>query len=294
MDSKDKKSEKSEKNSVKKDNGKEDAVKKNSVKKDGLGVEKDINKKGDGIDEIKKGGVVGKDDGVDKSDKRSKRFKNYSSYWIFGVLILVILLVGGFMFFSGDKAVVLEDDGVVVAIVNGEEVMLEEVEDVRQMFLDQGQNISLEVLVEQVINQKLILQEVLKGDYIISDEEAESIIEDKLSLQNVSLEDYKEKISAEGVSYEEWLDSFKQELATQEYLKNQFEGEAFNVSLEDAQEFYEMYKENYPDDERSFEELESLIILTLQQQKQQEAIGILIEDLRGRAEIEYFLDNLEE
>ncbi len=220
-------------------------------------------------------------------DKQKKLNKNNQNFWKYGaVLVLAILVVGGFIFFSGgDNNPNLS--GNVIATVNGEEITTSEVNAIQQSLIQQGQQITEEEALEQVINQKLISQEVEAGDYSVSTEEAESTIEQQLSMQGASLEDYKQQLSQQGIVYEEQLDSVKEELAVQKYLETQLEGENFEVSEQETQDFYEMYKSQSSEEVPSYEELEPQIIATLEQEKQQEAISYLIQELRADAEIKY-------
>jgi hypothetical protein len=225
---------------------------------------------------------------MEKSEeKQKKQDKNKQNFWKNGaILVLAVLVVGSFIIFSGgDNNSNLT--GNVIATVNGEKITSEEVEAIQQLFVQQGQQISEEDALEQVINQELISQEMKKGDYSISTEEAESIIKEQIAMQGASLEDYKQQLSQQGISYEEQLDSIKEELAVQKYLETQLEGESFEVSEEETREFYEMYEQQSPEEIPSYDELEPEIIATLKQQKQQEAVNILIQELRGNAEIEY-------
>jgi hypothetical protein len=220
-------------------------------------------------------------------DKQKKLDKNNQNFWKYGaVLVLAVLVFGGFIFFSGgDNNSNLS--GNVIATVNGEEITTSEVSAIQQSLIQQGQQITEEDALEQVINQKLISQEVEAGDYSVSTEEAESTIEQQLSMQGASLEEYKQQLLEQGIVYEEQLDSIKEELAVQKYLETQLEGENFEVSEQETQDFYEMYKSQSPEEVPSYEELELQIIATLQQQKQQEAIGYLIQELRADAKINY-------
>ncbi len=225
---------------------------------------------------------------MEKSEDKQKELdKNNQSFWKYGViLVLAVLIVGSFIIFS-DKDNNSSLTGNTVATINGEEITSGEVENIQQIIGQQGQQISEEDALEQIINQKLISQEVEKGDYSISNEEVESIIEQQISMQNMSLEDFKEQLSQQGISYEEQKDSIKEELAIQKYLETQLEEESFEVSEEEAQEFYEMNKEQSPEEIPPYEESKSQIISLLEQQKQQELISSLIQELRANAEIEY-------
>lgn len=175
----------------------------------------------------------------------------------------------------------------VVAVINGEEIKSEEVSTIQQSLLQQGQQISEEEALEQVINQKVLEQKVQQENIVVSTEEAESAIEQQLAMQGATLDDYKQQIESQGVSYEAELENIKNQIATQNYLQTQLEGQSFDVTEEEAQEFYEMYKAQSPEEVPSYEELKPQIIAQLEQQKQQEATSVIIQELRSNANVEY-------
>jgi multidrug efflux pump subunit AcrA (membrane-fusion protein) len=177
--------------------------------------------------------------------------------------------------------------GNVVATVNNEDITSEDVAAVQQSLLQQGQQISEDDVLEYVINQKVLEQKVQQENIVVTNEEAESVIEQQLAMQGVTLDDYKQQIESMGVSYESELENIKNQIATQQFLESQLEGQIFNVTEEEAQEFYEMYKAQSPEEVPSYEELQPQIITTLEQQKQQEAISIIIQGLRTAANVEY-------
>ncbi len=213
--------------------------------------------------------------------------------------MIAIVLMLSVILMTGCSTSELEDDteiedmpleqitGDVAAVVNGEDITSEEVSEFQQTVLQQGQQISEEEVLEELINQKVLEQKVQQENIVVTSEEAESAIEQQLAMQGMTLDDYKQQLESMGLSYESELENIKDQIATQTYLNTQLEGETFNVSEEEAQEFYEMYKLQSPEDVPSYEELESQIIATLQQQKQQEAISSLIQELRADANVEY-------
>jgi hypothetical protein len=177
--------------------------------------------------------------------------------------------------------------GKVIAVVNGKDITSDEVLEIQQLFLQQGQQVSKEDALEQAINQEILLQKVQDEKFVVSNQEAEASIEEQLAMQGATLEQYKQQLEMQGVSYEEILDDLKLQIATQQYLEHEFKNETFNVSDEEALTFYETYKEQSPEEVPEFEELEDQIIATLQRQKQQEATNVLIQNLRQDADVEY-------
>jgi hypothetical protein len=129
---------------------------------------------------------------------------------------------------------------------------------------------------------------VKEENIVVTNEEAEVIIEQQLLMQNMTLDEYKEVIESQGVSYEEELESIKDQIAIQIFLENKLEGKSFDVTEEEAKEFYEMYKLQMGENEvPSYEEIEPQIIASLEQEKQQEEIDVIIQDLILDVDIEY-------
>ncbi len=206
--------------------------------------------------------------------------------------IALLLVVGGIVLLKQQIAdstnVNIGKTGDVVAKVNGEEIKSTEVGTVQEMFSQQDQEISEKNALEQVINKKIILQEIQNKGYSVSTEEAETTIKEQLSAQGLSLDEYKQQVEQQGVSYEEQLQNISQDLAIQKYLTEAIGEEAVEVTDEETEQFYEMYKEQESGEEvPSYDELKPQIIASLEQQKQQEAINSLIQELRAEADIEY-------
>lgn len=219
--------------------------------------------------------------------------------------IIAIVLALSVIFLTGCSVPELEEDGQeydviddaytgeeqvtgnVVATVNDEEITSEDVEEVQQSLLQQGQQVSEEDALEEVISQKLLEQKVQLEGITVTDQDAESMIEQQLTLQGATLDDYKEQLESMGLSYESELENIKKQLATQEYLDGQLEDQVFDVTEEEAQEFYEMYKSQSPEEVPPYEEIEEQLIATIEQEKQQEAITDIIQRLREDANVEY-------
>ncbi|MFW6282815.1 MAG: hypothetical protein ACOC1P_02065 [Minisyncoccales bacterium] len=190
---------------------------------------------------------------------------------------------------SEDDTGFSEDDAVtgnVVAVVNGEEIESDAVIEIQQVFAQQGQEISQEDAINQVVSQVVLTQKAKEEGFSVSTEEAEDILETQLTQQNMSLDDYKEQIELQGTSYEEELDNIKDQLANQNYVSSILEDEEFDVSDEEAREFYSVYEEQSTEEVPSFEELEPQIVLQLQQQKQQEYLNEFIQQLMDESDVE--------
>lgn len=170
----------------------------------------------------------------------------------------------------------------VLATVNGQAITSAEVSTMQELFAQQGQQVSEQDALEQVINQIVLTQQVTP----LSVAETESMIEEQLSLQGLSLDDYKGQIETMGMSYEAELENAREGFAVQAYVESTI-GSDFEVTDEEARAFYDAYSQQSPEELPAYEELEEQIIMTIQQQKQQEAVQAHIQALRAGADIQY-------
>ncbi len=174
----------------------------------------------------------------------------------------------------------------VAAIVNGVNITDEEVNMTQQSSIQQGQQISKDQALEYLIDQEILLQKAKEEGYSLTDAEAESYMETILAQQNSTLKDYKLQLQQQGISYEDQLQYVKEESAKQNYKDDALEGRNFSVTNQEARDYYDTYKQENPDIP-PFEDVKEDIISSLEQQKRQEAINSLIENLKEDADIQY-------
>lgn len=88
------------------------------------------------------------------------------------------------------------------------------------------------------------------------------------------------------MSYEAELENAREWFAVQSYVDSTV-GSDFAVTDEEARAFYDSYSQQSPEELPPYEELEEQIIMTIQQQKLQEAVQVHIQELRADADIQY-------
>ncbi len=169
-----------------------------------------------------------------------------------------------------------------LATVDWQAITSTEVSNMQQLFAQQGQQLSTQDALEQAIDQYLLIQQVTP----LSNEETENMIEEQLALQWLSIDDYKKQIEAEGMSYDTQLENTKESFSIQNYIESTI-GNDFDITDTEARAFYDAYKQQSPEELPPYEEIEQEIIMTLQQEKQQEALQEHIQELRTNADIKY-------
>ncbi len=203
---------------------------------------------------------------------------------IIGVLIL--MLVGCTGVEQTKQQDTTQNTTDVLATVNGESIKSEEVKSIQQSMMQQGLQLSEQDALEQLIGQKVLYQ-AAKKTMQVTVEQAEAAMTTQLAQQNVTLADYKQQLQMQGIDYEKQLENVKQQIAIQSYLDTSLQNIDLNVTDEEANVFYEQYKQQAPEEVPAYEQLKPQIVVTLQQQKQQDAITNLITGLKESAEIEY-------
>ncbi|MFP4402256.1 MAG: SurA N-terminal domain-containing protein [Candidatus Nanoarchaeia archaeon] len=175
----------------------------------------------------------------------------------------------------------------VVARVNGEEVQRGQVVQSQQSLMQQGQEASEEQVLDQVIGQLLLTQEVENQGIEVNDEEAEEAIEQQLSMQGMSLDDYRAQVESQGQSFDQEFEQIKQSLAVQEYVDELTEDMNVEVTEEEINQYYESFQAQMGEEAPPLEQVEPQIIEAIESESEQEVINEKIEELKAEADIEY-------
>jgi hypothetical protein len=222
---------------------------------------------------------------------KSRNKKSIKLIIFFGALVIMIMV--GMLYFNRTES----QDQIsnspkslpgIIASVNNEEISYEEILEIKRSLAQQGQNVSDKEIIEFIIEQKLVYQAANEEKYSVSKEEAENYIEIQLMMMEMDIEKYKEELNKMQISFEEQIELAQKNIAIQNYFSDAIDEEAISVTEEEAKEFYQMYKSYSSDDFPEFEEIEFEIYQALEQQKQQQAIKLLINELRKEADIKYY------
>ncbi len=173
-----------------------------------------------------------------------------------------------------------------VTRVNGKEITREDVMTMQQSFASQGQEISEQEAVEYSIDRELLAQETEKQGFIPPTPQAEEMLKEEVARQGATIESLKEQLKSQGQSYEEILEGYRIQAGIQQFIDSTVETPPVDPS--EAREFYEQNKQQLaaggqqlPNYEAVKEGIESY----LKQQKQQEAVSHLVQELRTQADI---------
>ncbi|MFC1690560.1 peptidylprolyl isomerase [Nanoarchaeota archaeon] len=172
---------------------------------------------------------------VHKKAKKEKKLSTTAA--VIGIIvILAVIVVGKYVWPSADD--------VTVATINGEEIMLPELQEDYNMFLflrgippEYSSMFPLSQFLNVSIEQKLLYQEALKQGAEISDEEAVTIVESSLG-QGVTFASVESKLTEVGFTKEEFLGTMKKQILIMQLL-NMTVGTQAEVTDDEIAEYFE-------------------------------------------------------
>ena len=177
----------------------------------------------------------------------------------------------------------------VAALVNDEEILMQDVTSLQQSYAQQGQQISEQQALEQVINQEVLTQHALQEKFMPTDEEIENEIDGILLQYNLTMEELTQQLQQSGMTYEDYFQSVKENLATQNSLSEAVE--EYDVSDDEAEQQITMMLQQYNMTQEEFTQQLQQSGMTykgyIDQIKQQIVQDYLLEDLKQEADIEY-------
>ena len=232
-----------------------------------------------------------------KNTKTTKKQEKSANY-VYALLAILFIGLGLFLIISLQDSTsdeiptnenIVDNDIVesqVVATVDGQEITSDEVMSIVEMGMLQGYQVSQEDALDQAIIVAMLTQEAEENNLLPTTAETEDMIRMQLEQTGSSIDELNQHIAMQGISYEQLVEDFRKQMGIQAYLELKLADADFEVSQEEAMAFYEMYAalEELP----PFEEVENEIMSILMEEKQQEVINELINEVRESKEIVFY------
>jgi len=216
---------------------------------------------------------------------------------IAGIITISVIIIVGASFIQQQQAndepgsnddTKTGDNGLIAASVNGINITYDQVISYQQSYIQQGQNITEKQALERLIDEELLLLAAHREPYIPTKQEAEQQLQLLLSQQNLTLDDYKSQLQLRGITYEAALQDYMLQLEIQNYEYDVLNLDQLNVSDQEVLNYYQMYQNQSQEEIPQFQEIKEQIRSYLLEQKRQEEINSLIQELRKEAEIIYY------
>lgn len=232
---------------------------------------------------------------------------------VLGALAAGAILAGGYFYFENNQitnpakeessAVTLEEiaDDQVVAKVDGQEILGSELNPQVDMTLQQIAAMEYEInndivkeirrqTLETLINSKLILAAAKDSGIEVSSEEVEAEFS-SIVTEVGSMEEVEAQLAQMGTNVEEFKVDMADNLLIQKYIDSTLDPEMSTVTEEEVETFYDQMIANSAAAEEvpTLEEVREQIVDQLKSQKQQDALFVLLEELRAAVEVEVLL-----
>lgn len=236
------------------------------------------------------------------SKEKGKKFSLPSGRKKLLIFVPLFLFLGvvAWNVFSNNQTVeerMAEKDSV-IARVNGKEIMYSEMQsmqeriasnqgiDLSTLSSDEKERISTEAL-DYLISQALLEQEIGKLDISVSQEEIDAQINSFKEAYGGE-EPFREELALQGLTEEQLRDQLELESKLMTYFSQELDFDALSATDDEIKAFYDQsvsQSENVPPFEEVASQLEQYVI----QQKQQDLVEALVQQLRFNADIEILL-----
>ncbi len=185
-----------------------------------------------------------------RSVKKSSRRKSRSLDWLWVLLIVIgaaIIAVVAFMLVKSGSSDSTADNSslAVVATVNGEPIYQQDVDSLYDSLpASLKQQTSRDALLNQMIDQKLLLQEAKKKGIEVSDSEIDDYVNSLLAFFNINDSRLRSLLDKQGISYEQFIDNSRNQIMISKLI-NESVISTVNISDSEVADYYENNKESF-------------------------------------------------
>ena len=136
------------------------------------------------------------------------------------IAVLAIIAVVVIIIFAGTKLIKPKEKGAIAAIVNGEEITWNEIDEQYNKLSSQLQQlITKEVLLNQTINEKLLMQQAEEKGVVVDEEELNTLVERVKS--QFTEEQLNATLEAQGLTMEDFVEQLSNRLTLNELLSEE-------------------------------------------------------------------------
>jgi len=207
--------------------------------------------------------------------KTTKRMDNREIIII--AVIVIVAVVAAFFFYSASKTKTNA-----IAEVNGVQISQEDLNEIALTIPQQlRSNVTDADLLEQAINFEILRQEAGKLGITITDAEVDAGINASLESAGLTVNDLKESIRQQGISWETLFNAYKKQLLSFKFL-NETILKNITVTESDMKELYGQYSAEL---NVSYEDAKSELNRTVLVIKSQQMLGDFLKEKRLEYEI---------
>ncbi len=219
-----------------------------------------------------------------------------SSFVVIAIILTVFLFVPSELAINDIETIEYQtENNPIVAEVNGQTIRLDEVTNIINTGISQGQRLNSITALDRIIAKTLLLEEAQNRDIMIPMSDAVVAITTMYVQSGLSQEQFEERLEQIGTTYDQTLEAYREELIINEMLIDEISNIELQVSDKEAIIFFEENTDTIKaqiGNSTVFDDVSSQIKTTLLQQKQQQITLDFIENLKDKAIILTYQDRL--
>lgn len=176
-----------------------------------------------------------------------------------------------------------------IATVNGEPIFLADVEKQYNQIPEQYQELtSKELILNQLIDEKLLMQEAKRQGITVTPTEVDEAMEQAIKSTGLTKKQFEEQLKKNNLTLEEMQEYYKKQITIYQKLPDKLITQQIQITEADMKNFYEREKQLFIEasgKQLSFKEAEETIELYLLGEQQKELFQELLVELRKDADI---------
>jgi len=233
-----------------------------------------------------------------KKDKEEIVIKKSTIIAAASVLVVIFILIMSWGKIDNliKKAGTISND--VIAEVNGEKITSSELDQAHNFFffitgypVELRQVMTREVFLEQLIAEKLLLQEVEKQGIELNENEFADLKEKAFGANNLSETELKTLLESNNITYDYFIEYYKKQVLITKLLNKTIVND-IQVTEQEINSYYENNKADFANE--SLEEVRDSINVLLINLKQREVLKNYIDGLKSKSDINIYLNEKSE
>ncbi|MBS3072580.1 SurA N-terminal domain-containing protein [Candidatus Pacearchaeota archaeon] len=209
-----------------------------------------------------------------------------------GIVVIALIIAGVIIYMNWSNIEGLMPSKT-VALVNGIKINQDELDQAISAIKGQTNGVVNETqVIEQLVARELLVQETNKRGITVSVEEAEMLLSQHLSQQGATIDDLKSQLNKKS-DYDFIIKGYQEQIALGKLTDQLLVSENISVSDEEAKEFFDKNQHLFNlvqsnGKNATYNDVKDSIKQLLEQQKENNVIGELINSLKNQSEIVYY------
>ncbi|QUC64157.1 SurA N-terminal domain-containing protein [Nitrosopumilus sp. K4] len=216
---------------------------------------------------------------------------------LIGIAAAAIISIAVLLAFSSNDATPLAqtDENPIVAEVNGQKILLDEVAESIRLASMQGQQLNNSTALDQIITKTLLLEEAQERGITVALDDAAAKLEENYLQNGLTKQQFEQRLDQLGSTYDDTLEMYREQMVINQMLIDEISDVEIQISEREAMSFFNENIDTIKSqigENTVYEDVSSQLKETLRLQKQRQMVSDLVSELRDDATILTFEDRM--